>query len=210
MLPRIFEPFFTTKAAGKGTGLGLATVFGIVNQHGGWLEVDSQVDVGTTFRVFLPAASPDAILVCPKYEEQGAPITGGHEMILVVEDEASVRDYVVATLQPNGYKVLQARGGSEALAVWKRHRTRVELLITDVVMGDDMSGPELASQLIAENPSLEVLFTSGYSPQAIEDSFKVGRPIRLLHKPYSPRALLAEVREALDARKMRPTASASP
>jgi two-component system cell cycle sensor histidine kinase/response regulator CckA len=198
-LPRIFEPFFTTKEVGKGTGLGLATIFGIVQQHQGWIEVDSTVGQGTTFRVFLPVAGSDSRPQATALESGTQP-PGGRETILVVEDETSVRELAVAVLKPHGYRVLQAKSGVEALEVWARHSSRINLLLTDVVMPDDISGPELAVRLQAEKPGLPVIFTSGFSEEMMGQVFDPQKTMRFVHKPYPPRVLARIVREVLDAK----------
>jgi nitrogen-specific signal transduction histidine kinase len=198
ILPRVFEPFFTTKEVGKGTGLGLATVFGIVKQHQGWLEVDSTVGLGTCLTLLLPVSAKNekAAVKTPVAER---PIRGGGETILIVEDEPSVREYAVAVLKPLGYRILQARSGIDALEVWKWHSSRISLLLTDMVMPDDMTGPELAEKLLAAKPGLAVVFTSGYTQETMGSVFAPAKATRFIHKPYSPRQLSSLVREALDA-----------
>jgi two-component system cell cycle sensor histidine kinase/response regulator CckA len=199
-LPRIFEPFFTTKEAGKGTGLGLATVFGIAKQHEGWLEVSSTIGVGTCFSLFLPAAATNRS-VAPTIESDAVrtPICGGAETILIVEDEASVREFAVAVLEPLGYRVLQARSGNEAIEVWKWHHKRISLLLTDMVLPDDLTGPELARQLSAAKPELRIIFTSGYSQETADQVFAAEKGARFINKPYSPRQLSSLVRKILDS-----------
>jgi two-component system, cell cycle sensor histidine kinase and response regulator CckA len=207
ILPRIFEPFFTTKEVGKGTGLGLATIFGIVKQHQGWVEVESEVGRGTRFTILLPVAET-AVLPA---ENQPIPeekrIVGGRETILLVEDEASVREFAVAVLAPLGYRVLQARSGVEALEVWQWHSSRISLLLTDVVMPDHMTGPALAKLLLSRKPGLAVIFTSGYSEEAMGKAWAPDPDIRFIHKPYSPRQLSEAVRETLDAKAASPVLS---
>ncbi len=198
ILPRIFEPFFTTKAAGRGTGLGLSTAFGIIGQHHGWIDVESRVGAGTSFTIYVPARKriePSALIAEPAVTK----VPCGTETILVVEDEASVRDFVVAALQFHGYRVLQAATGREALEVWRRHDRKIQLLLTDMVMPDDMTGPELAAAMQAQTPSLRVIFTSGFTPEMMTDLFAASKGKRFIHKPYQPRALALAVREALDA-----------
>jgi CheY-like chemotaxis protein len=197
-LPRIFEPFFTTKEIGKGTGLGLATLFAIVKQHNGWLEVDSEVGTGTTITMFVPAAEKQAIPTA-KPNVAASPITGGRETILIVEDEASVREFAVAVLAPLGYRLLQARSGRDALEVWKWSSNRISLLLTDMVLPDDLTGPQLATKLLAAKPELAVIFTSGYSQETADHVFAT-EGTRFINKPYSPRQLGTLVRKTLDAR----------
>lgn len=204
ILPRVFEPFFTTKEAGKGTGLGLATVFGIVKQHHGWLEVDSTVNAGTCFTLLFPMLKSRASLP-PGITAQDRPVAGGRETILIVEDEPSVREFAVAVLKPLGYRVLQARSGLDALEVWKWHSARINLLLTDMVMPDDLNGPELAAKLLTDKPDLAVIFTSGYSQETMRSVFAPAKTKRFIHKPYSPRQLSAVVREALDAKRVNAT-----
>ncbi len=199
LLPRIFEPFFTTKEDGQGTGLGLATVFGIVKQHQGWIEVESRVGAGTGFSVFLPIVTLPIDVVAKPDDVETAIGTGG-ETILVVEDETSVREFAVAVLQPYGYRVLRAGSGIDALEVWKWHSARIDLLLTDMVMPDDISGPELAARLLAEKPGLAVIFASGYRQEMKDEAFPEEKKARFIHKPYMPRQLARVVREALDER----------
>ena len=200
ILPRIFEPFFTTKEPGKGTGLGLATVFGIARQHQGWIEVESEVGGGTLFRVFLPVAPADATLApgIARSTTESHPVAGGAETILLVEDEVAVREYARTVLEMNGYKVLQAGTGHEALEVWKWHRSRIALLLTDLVMPDEMTGMELAQRLRADRPDLRVLYTSGYNPETAGQVFDAEPGRAFLHKPYQPKTLARMVREVLD------------
>ncbi len=148
-IPRIFEPFFTTKEIGKGTGLGLATVYGIVKQHQGWIEVESILDKGTTFRIYIPFIG--SILEAEKPASQ-ATVPGGSETILLVEDEHPVRELVASVLQNYGYNILQAASGHEAVGVWREHKDRINLLLTDLVMPGNMNGHELAENSGANNP----------------------------------------------------------
>jgi PAS domain S-box-containing protein len=161
-LIRIFEPFFTTKEVGKGTGLGLATVYGIVKQHQGWIEVKSDLGVGTTFTIYLPATNKS-------FEtsfERAVPrpdIKGGNETILLVEDEPVLRELARVILKDYNYEVLEASSGVDALKVWDKHAGRIDLLLTDMVMPEGMSGRELAEELKNRKPTLKVVYTSGYS-----------------------------------------------
>ena len=195
-LSRIFEPFFSTKEVGKGTGLGLATVYGIVKQHRGWIEVTSQVGKGTSFKVFLPATGKTA-------EQQAdtafrnRKIKGGQETILLVEDEPDLRELVREILQGYSYNVISANNGVEALKVWDQHDGRVDLLLTDLVMPEGMNGRDLATRLRQRKPGLKIIYTSGYSAGVVGDE-----PSRedglFLQKPYRPPALADLVRKCLD------------
>jgi PAS domain S-box-containing protein len=195
-LQRIFEPFFTTKEVGKGTGLGLATVYGIVKQHQGWIEVESTIGKGTTFRIFIPYAG-SAQTEAEKPTTQ-ITVRGGSETILLVEDEKPVRELVSRVLQKFGYKILQAGNGAEAIEAWGRHKDDVALLFTDLVMPDNMNGRELAEKLRAERPALKVIFTSGYSADIVGKDFKLEPELNFLQKPYQPQALALTVRRCLD------------
>jgi CheY-like chemotaxis protein len=195
LLPRIFEPFYTTKDPGKGTGLGLATVFGIVQQHRGWVEVESEIGRGSTFQVFLPASEANVIEVARAGE---APPPGGKETILLVEDEPGVRTLTRAVLQRAGYSVFDARDGANAQQIWKEHKTEIALLLTDIVMPGGVSGHQLAAELQAENPRLRIVFTSGYSADVSGRKFTLVEGINFIQKPSSPRHILETVRRCLD------------
>ena len=195
-LSRIFEPFFTTKEAGKGTGLGLATVYAIVRQHHGWIEVDSRVNEGTTFRIYLPAAKDTnakhrATAVIPA-------LPRGHEVILVVEDEQAVRLLVGNLLQRCGYTVWLAVSGVEALNHWEQHKDKIQLLLTDMVLPDGMMGRELAEKLQGEKPHLKVVYTSGYSASVVGKGPALVEGVNFLQKPYHPQKLAQTVRDCLD------------
>jgi PAS domain S-box-containing protein len=196
-LSHVFEPFFTTKEAGKGTGLGLATVHAIVKQHEGWIELDSQVDKGTTFKVFLPCTSrmPEPIT---QSTSPDASARGGTETILVVEDDAPVREFACNLLAGHGYNVVQAQCGPEALEAWEQCRGQIDLLLTDLVMPYRLNGRELAEKLWAQRPGLKVLFTSGYSADVVGKDFVLRPGINFLEKPYHPHKLASAVRECLD------------
>jgi two-component system, cell cycle sensor histidine kinase and response regulator CckA len=197
ILCRIFEPFFTTKEVGKGTGLGLATVYGIIKQHQGWIEVESEPGQGATFRVFLPRSLETAQVASEPPAEP--PARGGTETILVVEDEAPVRELVCHVLAGHGYKILQAESGAKALKVWRESKDQISLLLTDLVMPDQVSGRELAEKLWAEQPRLKVMFTSGYSADTIGKELALRPDLNYLQKPYNPRKLALAVRACLDA-----------
>jgi two-component system, cell cycle sensor histidine kinase and response regulator CckA len=164
-LPKIFEPFFTTKDVGKGTGLGLATVFGIVQQHQGWINVYSEVGHGTTFRIHLPRLAGNNVL---KPERRTmASLPSGTETILLCEDDASLRNSVRKGLTQLGYRVLEAPTGVKALEVWAQHRSEIHVLLTDMVMPDGLNGYNLAQRLLADKPELKVIYMSGYSADVI-------------------------------------------
>ncbi len=195
-LPHIFEPFFTTKRPGKGTGLGLATAFGIVKQHGGWIQVESEVDRGTTFQVFLPAVDEAAETRAAEIAKPELP--GGTETILVVEDEPSLRMLTRAVLEPRGYRILEAANGVEALQVWRQHEGTVHLLLTDIMMPEGMSGFNLATRLREYSPELRVIYTSGYSGDIAGGQIQLEEGQNFIQKPYSPQQLLEVVRRCLD------------
>ena len=192
---RIFEPFFTTKGVGKGTGLGLATVYGIVNQHQGWIEVFSEPGKGTSFELYFPmATNPDASQG-DRQEPDLEPIKGGTETILIAEDEHAVRKLAKTILETHGYRVVEAVNGIEALDQVRTNTTHVDMLLTDMVMPGGISGDELARRLQFVRPGLAVAFTTGYS----EASAGLGEGSHFLQKPYSSRQLLETVRNCLDA-----------
>ncbi len=197
VINRIFEPFFTTKEVGKGTGLGLATVYGIVKQHEGWIEVLSQVGKGSTFNVFLPARE-ESVPTGSTGTDPTAFLRGGTETILVVEDEPVLRDMAHLILEELGYRILDASNGREALAVWEQRAGQIDLLLTDMVMPEKMSGVELAEKLLAQKPDLKVIFTSGYTVDEMGDVFLARRNARFLQKPYTRKHLARTVRQALD------------
>lgn len=196
-LGHIFEPFFTTKARDKGTGLGLATVYAIVQQSGGMMRVSSAPEQGSTFSVYLPRASK--IAEVPLFAATPAEPLGGRETILLVEDEAAVRSLARQVLEQTGYTVVEAAHGGEALACAERYRGRIDLLITDVVM-PGMSGRDVARRLSSLRPDMKVLYMSGYTDNMIGADGVLDAGTAYLAKPFSPDALLVKVRETLDER----------
>jgi PAS domain S-box-containing protein len=194
VVQHIFDPFFTTKEIGAGTGLGLSTVYGIVKQAGGWIWVYSEPGKGSTFRIYLPraAGAPEPIAA----PVLAAETLRGTETVLVVEDQPEVRKLTLAMLESQGYRLLEAATGSEALSLCERHPEPIHLLITDVVM-PGMTGKELATRLVALRPSLKTLYTSGYTANAIAHEGVLDAGVAYLPKPFSPVQLAAKVREVL-------------
>ena len=198
VLPRIFEPFFTTKEAGKGTGLGLATVYGIVKQHQGWIEVESRVGHGTTFDVFFPASSRAASSAAAEPGPSAEEARGRRETILIAEDDPALRRLAARILARLGYEVLEAASGVEAIQLWENQGKKVDLLLTDVVMPDGLTGRELARQMQTRDADLKVVYTSGYSPEARGTSFVFREGANFLQKPYPPAKLAEIIRRRLD------------
>ena len=197
ILGRIFEPFFTTKEPGKGTGLGLATVLGIVRQHQGWLEVTSQPNQGTTFKLFFQTSKQPALKQTSVDEGE---LRQGRETILVAEDEEPLREMIAELLAYQGYKVLTARSGRHALEVWAAAGGEVDLLVTDMIMPEGILGGELADLLLAQKPELKVIFTSGYSPDMAGKNISLIEGSNFMPKPYSIGKMAQLVRQCLDAR----------
>ena len=198
-LSRIFEPFFTTKDPGKGTGLGLATVYGVAKQHKGWIEVESEVGKGTTFHIFFPCervTAPAARKRTPKT------IRTGQETILVVEDEVAVGELVRSVLEESGFRVLKATSGLQALEIWNEHAAAIDLVLTDMKMPKGMSGGELVENLRALRPDLKVIFTSAYAPEAQGCKLALREGFNFLPKPYTPPKLVQVVRARLDNREL--------
>jgi CheY-like chemotaxis protein len=192
---RLFEPFFTTKSRGKGTGLGLAMVYGIVKQSGGTISVDSELRRGTTFTVYLPSAVATA--KGERRRSRTVKSNGGSETILLAEDQREVRMIVKATLARHGYTVLEATSGEDAVRVAAEHDGPLHLLLTDVVM-PGMNGGELAQRLLEERPDLRVLFASGYTDHSVVQKGVLERGLAFIQKPFSPDELLRKVRSVLD------------
>jgi len=192
---RIFEPFFTTKEVGKGTGLGLATVYGIVKQHEGWVEVESQIGEGSTFNVFLPAGDESRSFKSATTTKQ-AP--RGDETILLVEDDEALRSIVGMGLKSLGYHVMETGSGPEALQQWSLHKDKIALLFTDMVMPGGMTGLDLAKRLKSMSAKLKVIVTSGYSSEFNQQQGNPELGITFLNKPYEMSTLATTVRECLD------------
>jgi two-component system cell cycle sensor histidine kinase/response regulator CckA len=193
-LSRIFEPFFTTKPQGRGTGLGLATVYGIVKQSGGSIGVYSEPGQGTTFKIYLPRvnAPPERVERRPAARQ----ITGSGT-VLVVEDEESVRALILTVLKQAGYRILEARDGAEALAICDRHQGTIHLVITDIVM-PEVSGRELAERVKTKRPEVKLLFMSGYTDNAMVQQGTLESDMPFLQKPFTPGALAGKVKALLE------------
>ncbi len=197
VIGKIFDPFFTTKPVGQGTGLGLATVFGIVKQTGGFIDVNSEVGKGTTFRIFLPRHRADASAAIAPEPERGAlrDVTG-QDTILLVEDEEAVRSFAARALKMRGYSVLEASGGEEALEIVKTSKVPIHLLITDVVM-PNMDGPTLVRAVKRIKPEMAVIFMSGYAEEAFRRNDEKAADLHFLPKPFGLKQLAAKVKEVL-------------
>jgi two-component system, cell cycle sensor histidine kinase and response regulator CckA len=197
-LARIFEPFFTTKELDRGTGLGLATVYGIVKQHRGWIEVTSRVGEGTAFHIYFPASAEKSGAVPLKPGE--AKVMGGTETILVVEDEAPLLKLMHHILESYGYKVLDSSNGKAALEIWERHKTKIDLLLTDLILPDGMAGMELAKILQTSKPALKVLYASGYNSERLAREFPPGERVNFVQKPFHARKLAEMVYDCLNSK----------
>ncbi len=192
----LFEPFFTTKGPGKGTGLGLATCYGIIRQSGGHINVSSEPDRGTTFRIYLPRV--DESLVTEQSVTEEPELPNGTEVLLMVEDEAAVRELSALVLRECGYEVLEAGNGQEGLQVASaHHQSRISLVISDIIM-PQMGGQEMVEQLRKSYPDMKVLFTSGYTDDALVSHGGLDRNVAFLEKPFSPKQLAKKVRQVLD------------
>jgi signal transduction histidine kinase/CheY-like chemotaxis protein len=203
-LGHLFEPFFTTKDIGKGAGLGLATVYGIMKQHNGWIVVESHVGVGSTFTLFLPDAGKGVAPAAPPTGDTETAtrhnMATGTETILVAEDEPVLRELVVNILEFCGYRTYQAESGPAAIKVWQEHRGAIQLVLTDMMMPGGMTGRELAERLQRDDPQLKVIYTSGYSPGMAGKDIALLDGFNFLAKPYPPSKLARVVRECLDGK----------
>ena len=203
ILPRIFDPFFSTKEVGKGSGLGLSTVFGIVQQHRGWITVDSEPGEGTTFRVFLPRVSGT---VASQAALPPSATPTGAETILLVEDDPVLRIVLQKSLAQLGYHVLVAATGAAALAAWREHRDQIQLLITDMLMPGGLTGKTLAQQLLGEKPGLKALYISGYSAGLAGADFPLVEGVNFLSKPFPMPKFAQTIRAILDGTVVAPAA----
>ena len=192
---KVFEPFFTTKGKIKGTGLGLATVYGIVKQNNGYIYIYSEIDKGTTVRVYWPTESIDEIRTSKS--ESDLNFKGGKETILFVEDNEEVRKFTITALKTLGYEILAATNGVEAIQMIEQNTVNIDLIITDVVM-PEMGGKELAGKIMNITPNARILFTSGYSDNHVVHSGTLEKDVHFIHKPYSIASLAEKVRQVLD------------
>jgi len=202
VLEHIYEPFFTTKEVGKGTGLGLATVYGIVKQHNGSISVYSEPGHGTLFKILFPVVKDPATVAIrerPRARVAETDVRGGSETILLTEDDRGVRALAQRALEMKGYRILPAADGEEALGVFRQHATEISLAIPDVVL-PALSGPALRDELLRLKPRLPILFTTGYSARTERVGLLVDQGHSVLQKPYSPTELARRVREVLDGR----------
>ncbi|MEN8208188.1 MAG: ATP-binding protein, partial [Candidatus Fermentibacteria bacterium] len=191
----IFDPFFTTKTVGNGTGLGLSTVYGIVKQHNGDIQVYSEPDRGTVFSIYLPTVQRKAAHISP---ESNASVPIGMETILIAEDDDMVRNLTRETLVMAGYTVLDARNGEDALSIYHGNEDLIDLLILDVVM-PGMGGKEVYNRIMESNPDIRTLFCSGYNRNAIHTGFVLDKDLHFIQKPFNSDVLLRKIRTILDS-----------
>jgi CheY-like chemotaxis protein len=192
----LFEPFFTTKEVGKGTGLGLATVYGIIKEHEGWIEVHSEVGAGATFRCYFPASEQAGEQPVPVEAKPACRL--GNETILLAEDDATLRQMMSENLAHLGYRVVASDSGPSAMEASRREDGRIDLLLTDLVMPGGMRGPDLAEELKRTNPKLKIIYTTGYSPGVAGNLTALQEGVNFLPKPYPPDKLAEIVRRCLD------------
>lgn len=192
---KVFEPFFTTKEKGQGTGLGLATVYGIVRQHNGMIHVDSDIGKGTRFRIYLPVTETAQSRIAPK--TQSRPVMGGHETILVAEDDEGIRSLTSEILRKAGYQVVLAVDGADATEQYQRCGKRIDLLLLDVVM-PKKSGRVVLDEIRSVHPEIKCLFMSGYSENAVHSDFVLDQDVALIQKPFKSKGLLKAIRRELD------------
>jgi CheY-like chemotaxis protein len=196
VLAHVFEPFFTTKPAGKGTGLGLSTVYGIVKQSGGYIAIDSQPGMGTTVATYLPVAADSQPIHVSAPDSSKS--LSGTETVLLVEDEPGLRRLMQRTLQQYGYTVLNTNTVADAIACAERHKGRIDLLLSDVVM-PGLSGPDLAQRIVRLRPTIKVLYVSGFTSHAALEAGSLSARACFLGKPFTPHVLAATVRQCLDS-----------
>jgi len=195
---RIFEPFFTTKPIGRGTGLGLSIVYGIVTQNGGFIRVESELGRGSAFHLYLPCCSaPDSAAEAPLARD-AAPAGAAGEVVLVVDDEATILDAARRMLESLGYRVLAAASPADALRLFEAQAERIDLLLSDVIM-PDMSGPEMVRRMLKRRPNLKHLFMSGHTANLLAEQGLDGLKSRFIPKPFTRQALGRRVREILAA-----------
>lgn len=195
VLPHIFEPFFTTKPTGKGTGLGLSTVYGIVKQSGGGIQVESQIGRGTAFRIYLPATEADGRKQAERSAQQK--IAGGTETILLTEDEPELRELTRIFLQSYGYKVLEAASGSQAIRIAEECPDPIHLLLTDVIM-PGMSGRQLGEKILGKRSQIKIVYMTGYTDDMVVQHRVLEPGVQLLQKPFTKAELGMKVRATLD------------
>jgi CheY-like chemotaxis protein len=201
LLPRVFEPFFTTKEVGKGTGLGLAMVYGFVKQSGGHVKLYSEHGDGTSVKIYLPRRSPAGVAIQAP-PTAAAPKSSGAQTVLVVEDDADVRSYSIEVLRDLGYRVLEAQDAASALALLHTPAADdIALLFTDVVLPGGMTGADLARQALTLRPTLKVLFTTGYARDAIVHQGRLDEGLDLITKPFTYSDLAAKLRDVLEGSK---------
>jgi CheY-like chemotaxis protein len=198
IVDHIFEPFFTTKEQGQGTGLGLATVYGIVKQSEGFIAAESEPGKGSTFKIYLPQVPDGRKKMVAEPEEQDA--VSGSETILLAEDEPLLREIIRMQLEDGGYTVLEAHDGKEAMKVAASHNGDIDLLLTDVVMGGGTSGLELAASLNSTQPGLKILYMTGYTAELIDQNGAANLQDRVLQKPFTATRLKNKIREVLATR----------